>query len=139
MSASTKTFQGSCHCGAIQFEADMDLTAGTGQCNCTFCTKVRWWGVLVRPSAFRLVKGRREDMGDYSRSEYAHHRFCRMCGIYPFGDCNIPEIGGEFVSVNLHCLDDADLAGVSIQYQDGRNNTWATLGQATYVSPFVRA
>ena len=139
MSANTKTFHGSCHCGAIRFEADIDLSAGTGQCNCTYCTKVRWWGTLVRPSAFRLVKGRREDMGDYSKSDYGHHRFCKTCGIQPFGDCNIPQIGGEFVSVNLHCLDDADLTGVTIQYQDGRNDTWATLGQSTYVSPFVRA
>jgi hypothetical protein len=129
-----RTYHGSCHCGRVRFEADIDLEAGTGRCNCSICAKQRAWNVTIKPQDFRLISGN-DDLSDYQfGSKQGHHRFCRTCGLHPFGDGDVKEIGGAFVSVNVACLDDISpeqLGQLPIRYVDGRNDNWFAAPKVT--------
>jgi len=129
-----RTYHGSCHCGRVRFKADIDLEAGTGRCNCSICAKQRAWNVAIKPQDFRLISGQ-GDLGDYQfGSKQGHHRFCKTCGVRPFGDGDIKEIGGAFVSVNVACLDDISpeaLGQLPVRYMDGRDNNWFAAPKVT--------
>ncbi|MET1027569.1 MAG: GFA family protein [Dongiaceae bacterium] len=122
-----RTYQGSCHCGAVRFDCDIDLDAETSKCNCSICTKARFWKAIVKADAFRLRHGQ-EDLTDYRfGSETIHHLFCRHCGVKSFARGQIEALGGTFYAINLACLDDAspdELTAAPIIYEDGRRDNW---------------
>jgi hypothetical protein len=131
---STKNYRGSCHCGKVRYDAELDLTRESSRCNCSICLKSRHWGMLVQPAQFKLLSGE-SDLSDYQFAmKLGHHRFCKHCGVRVFGHGDVPQLGGAFVSINLATLDEVDaaeLARVPIRYMDGRNDNWGASPQET--------
>ena len=123
-----KTYHGSCHCGAIRYAADIDPAAGSVKCNCTICSKMRFWAFIVAPTAFRLAPG-----GETLRAYRFHtrrdaHHFCERCGINLFTTGETAS-GGPFVAVTVASLDDMpvdDMLAAPVRYIDGRNDNWVT-------------
>lgn len=119
-----KTYHGSCHCGAVRFEAELDLAQPTNRCNCSICYKTRFWKAIALPREFRVTRGE-DDLVRYGfgSGDKIHH-FCPRCGVKPFGRGTLEGLG-PFVAVNVACLDDAtdeELAAAPVVFTDGRND-----------------
>jgi hypothetical protein len=130
-----KTYHGSCHCGGVRFECELDLAAGTTRCNCSFCRKSRIWLAFVKLEHLRVTQGA-ELLTDYRHTParmsepFLHLTFCSRCGVRPFSSGGpLPAFDGPFYAVNVACLDDAtdeELAAAPIHFADGRHDDWST-------------
>jgi len=116
-----KTYSGSCHCGVVRFEADLDLSASTYRCNCSICRRNRYWAAIARPESFRLLAGEGELTEYRFNTRKNQHFFCRHCGVRPFGVGNDTPIG-TVIGVNVGCLEgigDEALSKIPIVFVDG--------------------
>jgi len=122
------TFHGSCHCGAVRYEADIDLAAGTVKCNCSVCSKMRFWAVVIAPTAFRLLQGH-DALREYRfHTRRDGHNFCGTCGINVF-TTGASLRSGPFIAVTVASLDDLPvdaLMAAPVRHIDGRNDNWDT-------------
>jgi hypothetical protein len=127
---SKKHYTGSCACGRIRFEADIDFADGTHKCNCTSCWKRRWWTIKVAPENFTVISG--EDALDPS------DRFCATCGVAVYRRVPVMEWNPvAYVSVSvasLDALDPAELLDAKVTYYDGlADNWWSTPAEVRHL------
>ena len=130
-----QTYRGSCQCKRVQFEADIDLSLGTGKCNCTICWKHRWWSVRVAPGDFRSLSGEGELVHLPSPILRQNGGSCRHCGVRMYFQIDKADWNdGAYVSVNVASLDNlatADLLAAPVTYMDGRADNWWTVPTET--------
>jgi len=121
-----KTYQGSCHCGTVRFEAELDLAQSTYRCNCSICRQTRFWAAVARPDGFRLLAGEAEMTPYLFNTRKNQHYFCRHCGVRAFGIGTETPIG-KMYGINLGCIENVteeELSVVPITYVDGRHDKW---------------
>ena len=122
-----KTYRGSCHCGTVKFEADLDLTQSSYRCNCSICRRTRFWPAVAKADGFRLLSGDSELTQYLFNTKKNVHYFCKHCGVRAFGVGNDTPMG-KMYGVNLGCLDDVsdhELSQIPITHVDGRNDQFA--------------
>src|SRR4051812_19733457 len=115
---------GSCHCGAVRYEVELDLSEAVTQCNCSICTKINPLGRIVKPEAFELLAGE-ESLSAYEWGGKVSRRyFCKHCGVHCFARGHLAEIGGDFVAICFNTVDGIEFRDLKVVYWDGRNNNW---------------
>ena len=73
----------------------------------------------VRLNAFRDYSSGKDDLATYEfNTRVAKHMFCKTCGIHAF---YVPRSDPDKIDVNARCIDDIDLAALSLKYFDGKN------------------
>jgi hypothetical protein len=111
-------YRGSCHCGKVAFDVEGDI-GGVISCNCSICSRkgsILWF--VARPQMTLLTDDR--DLADYQFNRHnIHHRFCKTCGIQPFGHGTGPD-GTEMAAINLRCIEGLDLDTIQVTPFDGR-------------------
>jgi hypothetical protein len=116
MSKSLK--KGSCHCGAVTWEAMTADDVVIEECNCSMCAAVGFLHLIVPAKDFTLLTGQ-DALTEYTfNAGVAKHLFCRHCGVKSF---YIPRSNPDGYSLNLRCMDRAQFNSIKINQFDGQN------------------
>jgi hypothetical protein len=107
----------SCHCGHVRLEISAEL-GEVVECNCSICARSGFLHWYVAPEQMKLLTEKRQLATYVWRSATGGHHFCPICGIA------VIRTSTQYpppVSVNARCLEDVDLAGLTIRQFDGRH------------------
>lgn len=116
---------GSCHCGKVGFELQLDFKQPGLRCNCSYCRKVRSWAVFASAEQFLLTRGREHLSVYVFGAGRERHHFCADCGVRVVGQGGCAE--APLYTVSLACLDtlsETQLAELPVRYIDGARERW---------------
>ena len=119
-----KAIKGSCHCKAVEFEAQFAGEIETSKCNCSICRKTRFWKTLVPADAFKIVKGQKALVTYMFGSKSVEHCSCGNCGVKVFGTVSMEDT--NLVAISVPCLDLEPelLAKLPVSFEDGLHDAY---------------
>ncbi len=116
---SETTHQGSCHCGAVRYQVEIDLEQPVIACNCSICGRTGSLLSFVTPDKFKLEQGE-ANLTDYQfNKNVIHHVFCKTCGVRSFARGAGPK--GPMVAINTRCLEAIDPLKLPVNQYDGQS------------------
>ncbi|GGE30234.1 aldehyde-activating protein [Agaricicola taiwanensis] len=113
----TQHYTGSCQCGAVRYEVDVDLDH-TITCNCSRCGRLGLVLAFAPEQAFDLKQGEGATTEYLFNTGKIHHRFCSTCGVESFARGTAPD-GKTMMAINVRCLDGVDPSKLSPTPYDG--------------------
>lgn len=111
-------YQGSCHCGHIAFEVEGELGDVT-DCNCSMCQRKGALHWFVSRDQLHLNTPDADTSTYTFGAQTIQNRFCPHCGIHAFGEGTDPS-GKRIAAVNVRCLENVDIAALTVKHFDGR-------------------
>ena len=110
-------YKGSCHCGAVTFEAEAPEDIEVEDCNCSMCSQTGFLHLILPLSQFRLISGEQSLTTYTFNTGVAKHTFCKTCGVKPF---YIPRSNPDGIDINVNCLDTRPKS-MQVNAFDGQN------------------
>jgi hypothetical protein len=111
-------YDGSCHCGAVEFTVEGEIPTEALACNCSHCRRKGFLLSFVPAVCFTLHRGE-DQLTTYRFNKHViDHQFCKICGCQPFAKGKDAD-GHPTAMVNLRCVPAADLDGLKINAWDG--------------------
>jgi hypothetical protein len=113
-----RTYEGSCHCGAVKYEVKLTAPDKAYACNCSICSRAGWLLAFAPATDFRLVQGE-DALADYQCGKRSlHHSFCKTCGVRAFSR-GADEAGNATIAVNLRCMPEIEATRLPVHEFDG--------------------
>ncbi|HEX7743238.1 MAG TPA: GFA family protein [Sphingobium sp.] len=112
-------YSGSCHCGAVTFTIDAEITELT-TCDCSLCVKKNALMTKVPEGVLTILTGADAQSLYQWNTQRAKHYFCATCGIYTF---HRKRAAPDHFGVNVHCLDGFDPTSVPVRRTAGADMT----------------
>lgn len=113
------TYQGSCHCGNVEFEVEGNIDE-VMECNCSHCSR-KGFLLWFSPREQLQLKTPEADLSTYTFNKHEiKHQFCPKCGCQPFGFGQMPD-GSPIAAINVRCLEGVEPAELKIKQVDGRS------------------
>ncbi|MCA8900716.1 MAG: GFA family protein [Hyphomonas sp.] len=110
---------GSCHCGAVRFRIEADIT-DVYRCDCSLCAMKGALMTSVHEDCFTLLAGA-DRLSEFNwNTGVARHFFCSVCGIYPF---HKKRAMPDHYGINVHCLDGFDASALTVRAAEGKGMT----------------
>ncbi len=124
----TKSYSGSCHCGAVRFRFRSDEITSGLRCNCSICIRrgAAMSSEYIAADAFDVEGEESLAVYQFGDKDVCHY-FCKTCGIAPFSRvASLPDgyegrakIGDR--RVNLGCVEGLNALELEITVVDGRS------------------
>lgn len=114
-----KMHTGSCHCGAVAYTVNADITHVL-ECNCSHCYRKGFLLAFLPATQFTLHSGE-DNLTEYRfNNKRIAHLFCKTCGVQCFGRGQDKE-GNATVAVNVRTMPDIDVSALTVNRYNGKD------------------